>query len=542
MQEANLKTAVMITGLTIIAGIVAVDQLTPYVATFNNFMLKPYEAETDIDASHKQDPVLVLEEQLLSSAYKDVHQRFTLHTSVGNLYRDRGGYKRAFWHYEEAHRLATELESDERSVTALHLLGFTCFLQGKLQAAQQFLEEAQHFESVLHTPRVKLLHTLANVRRDMGHLDTSLELYWEAWKAATRRGHLDAELLPVLVADIAEAHVLRGELDTAHGYLQQALDQYVENMEFIDERILGSHGTESMDLDFIRSAFGRLHHARGNIKKAMEFYGSAYRRQAQLLRPGHPELVATEIGIARAQRDLGETEIALKTTESIETALRQGTQEGPDLSRVLILKADMLHENQRFVEAEQAIQEALQLQSLWYADEDHPEVAVASVSYASILHQQGKFEAALRYYSHALEVSMNTVGERHPETAAIHNRLGTVYVDVGDSKSASEHFTTCLSIQLSTVGERSLDVGTTYNNLATLMFRQGMAKDAVQYLRKALHALDLAGVPQSNPERVIYAENLSEVLSFCKSKGLEELSCQGADEHYGITTSKGEQL
>lgn len=535
MQETNLKTAAMIVGLTITAGIIAVDLLTPQAALFYSSMFKPYGTETfNIDSPQKHDPALVMEEQLLSSAYKDAHQKFTLHTSIGNLYSDRGRYSYALWHYEEAHRLAVGLESDERCVTALHLLGRTCFLQGKLQAAQRFLEEAQHFESVLHTPKVKLLHTLANVRREMGHLNISLELYWQAWEAATSRGHLDAEHLPLLVADIAEAHILLGSLDTAHGYLQQALNQYLENMGFIDERVPGivqNQGAESVDLDVIRSAFGRMHHARGDITKAMEFYRSTFRRQARFLRLDHPDLVATEIGIARAQRDLGRTEVALKTTESIEAALRKGTQEGPDLSRILILKADMLHEDQRFAEAEQAIKEALELQSLWYANEDHPEVAVASISYGSILHNQGDFEAALRYYSHALKVNMRTVGLRSPETAAIHNRLGTLYVDIGDTLSASDHFTTCLTIQLSTVGERSLDVGITYNNLATLMFRQGMAKDAAQYLRKALHTLDLAGVPQTNPERAIYSENLSEVLSFCKSKGLEGMSCQGADGH-----------
>jgi len=57
--------------------------------------------------------------------------------------------------------------------------------------------------------------------------------------------------------------------------------------------------------------------------------------------------------MARAQRDLGDNAGALHEVKSVERALREGPQEGLDLSRVLIFKADLLREAGEIELAEQ---------------------------------------------------------------------------------------------------------------------------------------------------------------------------------------------
>ena len=63
-----------------------------------------------------------------------------------------------------------------------------------------------------------------------------------------------------------------------------------------------------------------------------------------------------------------------------------------------------------------------------------------------------------------------------------------------------------------TLGEENPDVGITYNNLAMVLLKQGRSEEASDLLRKALDIMDSAGVPESHPDRSVYAENLSEVL------------------------------
>merc|ERR1719272_2799460 len=158
----------------------------------------------------------------------------------------------------------------------------------------------------------------------------------------------------------------------------------------------------------------------------------------------------------------------------------------------------------------QSMKLALHLQCC--TGEDTPDVAVAIHTHGSIMHDQGKLDDAIAEYKRALDMNLQTVGLEHPETAAVHNSLGTAYQDTGDDSSAEIHFAKCLDIQLQTVGTQSPEVANTYNNLATILFRRGSLLDAKQLFEKALQVMDSAGVPPENPDRIVYAENLSEVI------------------------------
>merc|ERR1740121_1413726 len=100
----------------------------------------------------------------------------------------------------------------------------------------------------------------------------------------------------------------------------------------------------------------------------------------------------------------------------------------------------------------------------------------------------------------------------HPGTALAYNSLGTLYEDLGDDGMAGESFSKCLEIQLETLGRDSPDVANTYNNLATVLFRQGQRPEAAKLLELAVQVLDQVAVPQDNPERLLYQENLRLVL------------------------------
>lgn len=260
---------------------------------------------------------------------------------------------------------------------------------------------------------------------------------------------------------------------------------------------------------------------RGDTKHALNLYQKAMRVQSRTLRPGHPDVIGSQVSIARAQRDLGESANAKDTIAMAERTLRAGPQEGPDLARVLVLKADLLREGKQYKEAETAVNEALALQLQVFGGDDYPEVAVSLMAYGGILHDQNHFMTAGEKYSRALAVNMKTLGPNNPETAASHNSLGTLFQDAGNDEKAREHFSECLKIQLKTVGPANPDVSTTYNNLATILFRQGKPKDAIRLFQKAIDVLDAAAVPKENPDREIFQENMAEALSSLKAPAEE---------------------
>merc|ERR1719188_274958 len=131
----------------------------------------------------------------------------------------------------------------------------------------------------------------------------------------------------------------------------------------------------------------------------MEWYHKAVRTQARLLQPSSPDLVATRMGLARAHRDLGDPGNAFERVAAVEATVRAGPGEGPDLSRVLLLKADLLRDAGRLEEAEMTIKEVLAHQESCFGSEDHPDVAVARHSYGSTLHDQQRIDEAHTWYS-----------------------------------------------------------------------------------------------------------------------------------------------
>uniref|UniRef100_A0A7S3M2N5 Tetratricopeptide repeat protein n=1 Tax=Spumella elongata TaxID=89044 RepID=A0A7S3M2N5_9STRA len=109
-------------------------------------------------------------------------------------------------------------------------------------------------------------------------------------------------------------------------------------------------------------------------------------------------------------------------------------------------------------------------------------------------------------------MNQRTVGMFHPETASIYNSMGTLFQDISDPVASFGQFTKCLEIQRETVGETNPDVANTYNNMATVLYQQGRSEEAAGLLKKAIQILDATSAPKLSPERLLYEENLEEVL------------------------------
>lgn len=436
----------------------------------------------------------ILERQLQVVKGTDSEKELSLHHAAGKLYFSQGHFADAVDHYTDARKLADGF--DEKDVASvLHARGEAWLSLGHYEMARSDFEEAN--SKVGGLGDASTLRCLGNVHREMGHINTALELYQQALAVTGSMSQ------PLLLADIGEAHARRGEFKEA----EVALLEAVRMQE--DDSVSSVHAVDS-DAAVISTSLGFLYHVQGNVNGAVSMYRQSLDLQRSL-RPDHPELVATRLGHARAVRDLGDVSVALQMVEQLERALHAGAQEGPDLSRVLILKAELLRQQDLQEEAHQVAQEVLALQSIVFMEEA-PDMAITHIVLGNILHDKGQLNEALEMYKKALNLNMKTVGEDHPETAAALVSIGTLCGDMGESECAEANLKKGLEIQLRTLGAENPDVGITHNNLAMVLFKQSRFEEASALLRRAIDIMDAAGVPESHPDRNVYAENLSEVL------------------------------
>jgi len=456
------------------------------------------------DIQVEPDPAEVLQVQLRRLAGSDPVQEYTLHKSAGQIYQNHGRLADASFHFKKAVELARQ---NEDRAAALVALGTAKLFQGRISESRKQLEKAVLIADHDSVYAVNAIHALANARRDLGHATEAIRLYQQAWDLGLRQGAVDTVQLPRVAADMAEAHARRGQKEKALFWLKEAQNQIAA----LRRKFIGQHNHEELEEAQVYSLLAATYQQSGQVTRAMEFYHKALLVQVRTLPGTHTDLIATRLGLARAQRDLGDRAEAQRTIAQAELIIRGGAHEGPDLSRCLVLKADLRHEAQDLEGAKTIIKEAIMEQERQFGDEQTPEKAVALNTYGSILHDQAQLNEAHKQYMKALRVNLATVGEWHPETAATYNSLGTLFQDANSLDMAREHFQKCLQIQLASIGEASPGVANTYNNLATIRFRQGEVKEASELLRKALKVLDSADVPSTNPDRAIYLDNLSQV-------------------------------
>lgn len=465
---------------------------------FAGMMVSVFVPKLGQSSRRELNAASILERQLQIVKGVDSEKELTLHHAAGKLYVSQGHYVDAVEHYSEAHKLADGF-GEKSLASALHGRGEAWLGLGHFDAARSDFEEANALAG--ETGDASALTFLGNVQREMGHIDAALKLYQQALAAT---GANNGKPQPLLLADIGEAHARRGEFKKAEMSLLEAVR--------LQEDLSVSSGGQASntDLAVISTSLGFLYHFQGNVDGAVGMYRQSLEIQ-NALRRDHPDLVSTRLGHARAVRDLGDVSVALQLVEQLEGAIYSGAQEGPDLSRVLMFKAELLRQQGLQEEAEDVAQEVLALQEIVFMEEA-PDMAVAHLVLGNILHDKGQLEAALEQYKQALNINMQTVGEDHPDTAATRISIGALHGDLGDNAAAEDDFKKGLEIQLQTLGAGNPDVGTTYNNLAMVLLKQGRGEEASDFLRKALNIMDAAGMPESHPDRNIYAENLFEVL------------------------------
>merc|ERR1719491_2378416 len=132
----------------------------------------------------------------------------------------------------------------------------------------------------------------------MGHFEQALKMYNQAFNLADQRKDMDRAAL--LAADIGEALSLQGKLQDSMDWLHTAA-------EILDSGRGSLAGADKAIAAKVDSRIGSVRHHLGNVLPAIDLYSRAYRAQARLLYPGHPDLVSTRLSMVHAQRDLGDS-------------------------------------------------------------------------------------------------------------------------------------------------------------------------------------------------------------------------------------------
>ncbi len=129
---------------------------------------------------------------------------------------------------------------------------------------------------------------------------------------------------------------------------------------------------------------------------------------------------------------------------------------------------------------------------------------------ANTLHQQRRYPEAESVYKEALKVAEDTFGLGHPNVAISLNNLAGLYISKGNYAEIEPLYKRALEIVEKALGPDHPDVAISLKNLAELYYNQGRYAEAEPLYKSSLKILEKVLGPD-HPEVAIMLEHMAEL-------------------------------
>jgi CHAT domain-containing protein/Flp pilus assembly protein TadD len=365
--------------------------------------------------------------------------------------------------FEQARRLAREINAQQEEAFCLIWLGETNYFLGYKQQALKFYNEALPLLRAVGDKgsEARTLNYIGVVYNDLGEKQQALKFYNEALPLRRAVGDKDGE---------AQTLNSMGVVYRDLGEKQQALKLYDQALPL--SRAVGNKRIEAVILNNIGTVYFDL----GENQEALKLYNEALsllltvgdiRSQAYLL---------TSIGAI--YRDLGDKQQALKFyNQALPLSRRVGDKggEAQTLNHIGLVYSD-LGENQQ---ALKFYNEALPLRR---AVGDRSGEASTLNSMGAVYSALGERQQALKFYNEALPLR-RAVGDRNGEASTLNN-IGKVYGDLGKQQQALKYFNESLLL-LRAIGNK-VNEAVTLNNIGLIYNDLGERQQALKLFNEAL--------------------------------------------------------
>jgi eukaryotic-like serine/threonine-protein kinase len=231
---------------------------------------------------------------------------------------------------------------------------------------------------------------------------------------------------------------------------------------------------------------GEVYRSLGQYEQAQPLLEQALESRSRLYGAGHPDVAASQAGLAMLRRNRGDLQSAEQLLRAA-LATRRTHFGGEHLA-----VAETMHElgstlrlaNQH-AEAEVLLREALAVRRRLLS-EPHPEVARTLTSLATLVAENGDPAGAERLHEEALSLHRRLYGETHPHVATSLLSLASVRLEAGRAAEAEPLVRQALAIYRSGSGPAHPHLPGALDMLARTRLAQGSFDDAGAAARESL--------------------------------------------------------
>jgi tetratricopeptide (TPR) repeat protein len=177
----------------------------------------------------------------------------------------------------------------------------------------------------------------------------------------------------------------------------------------------------------------------------------------------------------------------------------------------LSIHASVLGDQGKYEAAEEANRQVLEVREK-VLGKAHPATLTSRSNLASVLSRQGKYEAAEEANRQVLEVYEKVLGKEHPDTLTSRSNLTLVLSRQGKYEAAEEANRQVLEVREKVLGKEHPATLTSRSNLASVLSRQGKYEAAEEANRQVLEVREKV-LGKEHPDTLMSRSNLASVLS-----------------------------
>ncbi|MEL6633233.1 MAG: CHAT domain-containing tetratricopeptide repeat protein [Bacteroidota bacterium] len=387
-----------------------------------------------------------------------------------------GYYDSAYVFFQEGEKLARKEQNFPLITDALALQGKYLTRMGRLQAGEQYLNQAIEMEEVVGAAYKEII--LARCERAYsqalrGDYDAMLSQYLEVKDQMERfeKGAVADSVQAMVYHQVGNAYSVHGEMDSSIRYANLTLD--------IRRRIFPP---DHITIAYTENSLGVAYNWLEDYEASLAHYQNAYEILQKKFRPSHTQLNQIKTNIAVLYEDLGLFWEALRLHRETLTYVDELTPDAQmatyfNLASTLGVVGDAKEALFYLDRAEELVAQYPNINPLMKGKIQ----SERGGAYFSI----GNIDSALTYTLASIRVTSELMGEDHEENIIEYTRLGNYYTELAQYTIANQNFLRAIEIAAKAYPKGNVIRGWAWEFYAESLIKQDRNEEGLTALDSA---------------------------------------------------------
>jgi len=325
--------------------------------------------------------------------------------------------------------------------------------------------------------RAELLESIGLAYRRQGFSERAIPLFEQAVAIRRAGKPLDRHRTSAALANLARTLTDGGHLVSAEAYLRQGLQMSRE----------GDEDTPSTETADILLQFGHFElDAKSDPQAASKYFGEALSIYRNELGEQNLSVASALSSLASAAVWAGNLELAERDQrESMAIFQATVSRNHPDHAVALATLGYILTEREKYKEAEQVLNEALEISRNVFGPTNQ-RISQIDTNLGILYEREGDLPRAIQATQDAVKIATDKLGTSHYLTGYYLNDLAALYLKSGDFAAAERYARQALAVYAVALPPHHLYVSSTRRLLGEILVQRGSLPAAEAELRMAV--------------------------------------------------------